>query len=97
MAQERPSSRYLRALAKDSLSRLLVRSEERGRKHTPVHGPQHADDETVNSVTLLDLRNEGRDTTFVVCGSSEVSEDEFLERVDIVLQVHQVHDCFESD
>lgn len=63
---------------------------------TPVHCPQHARDEPVNAVTLLDLRHERRDPALVVCRAAEMCKDELLERVNLVLQVHQIHDGFEA-
>lgn len=71
---------------------------ERGvsEKPTSVHGTQHADNESVDSVTLLDLRHEGRNSTLVVRRTAEMGKDELLERVNVVLEIHQVHDRFEA-
>lgn len=57
---------------------------------TGVHGPKHACDELVNTITLLYKGYERRDAAFVVVGASEMGEDEFLELVYLVLQCHQV-------
>jgi len=46
---------------------------------TSVHSPQHGSDEFVNSETLLDEWDKGRDFTFVIGRSSKTCKDEFLE------------------
>jgi len=62
-----------------------------------VHSSEHTGDEPVDSVAFLDERDEGRDSTFVVGGSSEVSEGELLEGVDLVLEGHEVGDGLVSE
>jgi hypothetical protein len=57
-----------------------------------VHGPQHAGDELVDAVALLDKRDEGGDAALVVPDVSEVGEDELLELLNLVLQGHEVGD-----
>jgi hypothetical protein len=57
-----------------------------------MHRPQHTRNESVDSVALLDERDEGGDSALVLSRSSEVSEDELLERVDLVLERHEVGD-----
>lgn len=57
-----------------------------------MHSSQHASDEPVDSVAFLDEWDEGRDSALVVGGSSEVSEGELLERVDLILKSHEVGD-----
>ena len=57
-----------------------------------MHSSKHTGDEPVDSVTLLNEWDERRDSTFVVGGSSEVSESELLERVDLILEGHEVGD-----
>lgn len=59
---------------------------------TSVHRAEHGGDEAVDTVRLLDLRHERRDAAFVIGRTSKVGKDEFLERVDLVLKVHEVRD-----
>ena len=58
-----------------------------------MHGSQHRSDELVNPETLLDEGYQCRDLAFVVGGTSETVEDEFLERLDLILERHEIHDC----
>lgn len=57
-----------------------------------MHCAQHASDELVNSVTLLDKRDKCRDATLVVSHIAEVREDQLLELFNLVLQNHKVAD-----
>jgi hypothetical protein len=57
---------------------------------TGVHGSEHASDELVNAVALLDQRHQRSDSTFVVRAAAEVREDELLEGINLILQGHQV-------
>lgn len=75
---------------------LLERFERVHVLGAPVHGAEHADDEAVDPVRLFHLRDERRDAALVVGRAAEVGKDELLERVDVVLQVHQVHDRLEA-
>lgn len=59
-----------------------------------MHGPEHARDKLVDTITLGDERYQSRDAALVVSDAPEVGEDELLELVDLVLQVHQVGDGF---
>lgn len=77
-------------------SKLDTKTDERALL-TAMHSSQHAGDESVNAITLLDLRNKRTDTTFVVCRAAKVSEDQFLKRVDLILQIHQVADGLVAD
>lgn len=75
---------------------LLERVEGVHRLCPAVHGAEHADDEAVDTVRLFHLRDERRDAALVVGRTAEVGKDELLERVDVVLEVHQVHDRLEA-
>lgn len=57
-----------------------------------MHGTEHARDEAVDAVGLLDERDEGGDAALVVGRAAEVGEDELLERVDLILERHEVRD-----
>lgn len=59
---------------------------------TSVHGPQHRGDKLVNPKTLLDERYQRGNLAFVIGGSSETVENEFLERFNLVLKRHEIHD-----
>ena len=74
-----------------------MQKSDNGLEPTRVHGPQHACDKLVYSITLLDQRNKGRDTTLVAADVPEMRKDEFLKLLNLVLQVHQVRDCLVSD
>ena len=65
-------------------------ASDQPKRRTSVHRTHHARDEAVDPVALLDLRHECRDPALVVGGSAEVGEDELLEGVDVVLEVHEV-------
>lgn len=62
-----------------------------------VHGAQHASQEFVNTIALLDKRHKTRDAAFVVRRTTEMRKDELLELLDLILQGHQVHDSFVAD
>jgi len=55
-----------------------------------MHSSQHASDELVDAVALLHEGNQCSDSAFIVGAASEVRKDELLERVDLILQRHQV-------
>ena len=59
-----------------------------------MHSPQHARNELVDPITLANEGYECGDSTFVVRANVEVGEDELLEGVDFVLELHKVGDCF---
>ena len=63
-------------------------------KRTPVHGPHHACNKSIDTPTLLDKRNQGRNAAFIVCGMPEVRKDHLLEGFDLVLQSHKIGYCF---
>lgn len=64
----------------------------RRHKRTGMHGSQHAGDELVDAIALLDQGHQGRDAAFVVEAVADVGKDQFLEGVDLVLQGHEVGD-----
>ena len=67
----------------------------RGRLHPPSDGrAEHRRYVTVNFVRFLDEWDERRETVFMVHRMPEVSKDELLERLNLVLQVHQIRDGF---
>ena len=57
-----------------------------------MHCTQHAGDEFVDTVALLDQGHKRSDPAFVVSNMSEVGEDQLLELLDLVLQRHEVRD-----
>jgi hypothetical protein len=57
-----------------------------------VHGAQHAGDELVNSITLLDQGHQTGDLALIVQPASKVSKNELLECLDLVLKIHKVGD-----
>ena len=59
-----------------------------------MHCTEHACDELVNSIALLDKWHQSSYSTLVVGATTEVREDQFLEGIDLVLKSHQVRDCF---
>jgi hypothetical protein len=59
---------------------------------TAVHSAQHARNEAVDTPALLHKRYERRDAALVVVRVLEVGKDHALERVHLVLEVHQVRD-----
>jgi len=50
-----------------------------------MHGAQHAGDELVDTIALLDQWNQGCYPALVVRAASEVREDELLEGVNLIL------------
>lgn len=72
---------------------VMSRTSVRPGWHTRVHRPEHAGDEFVDAMRLLNQRHQGRDATFVVRTRTEMGKDEFLERVDLILKGHEVGDC----
>lgn len=64
---------------------------------TSVHRPSHRCNETVDTVALFDERHQGGDTALIVTAIFEVSEDEFLKGVNLILQRHQVLDGLVAD
>jgi hypothetical protein len=57
-----------------------------------VHGAQHAGDELVDSVALLNQGYQTGDLALVVQPASKVSKNELLECLNLVLEVHEVGD-----
>ncbi len=57
---------------------------------TSVHGPEHACDELIDAITLMNEWDQCRDSAFVVCTASEMREYQFLKRVYLVLKRHEV-------
>jgi hypothetical protein len=55
-----------------------------------MHSTQHASDEFVDAITLLDQGNQRSNAAFVVCAAAEVRENKLLEGIDLILQSHQV-------
>lgn len=64
--------------------------KKRETRPTPVHGPQHAGDEPVDTPTLLHKGHERTYPAFVVYRLAEMGENHPLERVYLILQAHQV-------
>lgn len=58
---------------------------------TCVHCSQHAGNKLVDSITLLNQRHQGRYPTLIVCSILEMRENQFLKRVNLILEVHKVH------
>lgn len=61
---------------------------------TSVHGSHHTRDESVDTVTLLDQRDQCRYTAFIVVRASEMRKDELLERFNLILKSHQIANRF---
>lgn len=59
-------------------------------ERTGVHSTQHAGDELVDAITLLNQWRQGRYPALVVVAATKVRKDELLERVNLILQRHQV-------
>lgn len=59
-----------------------------------MHRSQHAGDELVDTKALFHQRHQGRDSAFVVRGSSKVGKDQLLKRLDLILQGHEIGDGF---
>lgn len=57
-----------------------------------MHSTQHASNEFVDAIAFLDQRDQRGYPALVVCAASEVGEDELLERIDLVLQRHEIGD-----
>ena len=57
-----------------------------------MHSTQHAGNEPVDSITFLDQGNKRGYPALVVNRMTEGREHELLERLDLVLQVHEVGD-----
>lgn len=55
-----------------------------------MHGAKHAGDELVDAVALLHQGHQGRDPALIVLTTPEMGKDEFLESLNLVLEVHQV-------
>ena len=59
-------------------------------ERTSVHGSQHAGCKLVDGIGFLNQRNQRSNATLIVGRRSKVGENELLELVNLVLQVHQV-------
>lgn len=57
-----------------------------------MHGSEHAGDELVDTVALLNERYKGGDSALIVPHVAEVRENQLLELLDLVLQHHEVAD-----
>ena len=57
-------------------------------ERTCVHGPQHARNKFVDTITLLDKRHQRRNSTLIICAASEMGEDELLKSINLVLKIH---------
>lgn len=57
-----------------------------------MHGPHHTGDKSINSIALLNQRDQSRYLTLIVITPSKMSKDQFLETIDLVLQRHQITD-----
>jgi hypothetical protein len=55
-----------------------------------VHCAQHAGNELVDTIALLNQGHQRRNPAFIVRAASEVRENELLEGIDLILQRHQV-------
>lgn len=64
---------------------------------TLMHGSHHAGNEFIDTVTLLDQRHKSSNTAFVVGMVTEASKHHLLESVNVILQSHQIVDCFETE
>lgn len=58
--------------------------------HTCMHRPEHARDELVDAVTLLDQRHQGGDAALVIGTAPEMRENELLESIYLILKSHQI-------
>jgi hypothetical protein len=57
-----------------------------------MHGSQHTCDESIYAIAFFNLWYESTYTTFIVGRAAKVSKDQFLEGIDLILQVHQIVD-----
>lgn len=57
-----------------------------------MHGAQHAGNEFVNSITFGDQGHQCGDPALIVGAAAEMGEDQFLESVDLILQIHEIGD-----
>lgn len=55
-----------------------------------MHRSKHGSDESVDTITLLDEWYERRNPALVVRYAAEMHEDQTLEGVDAVLEIHQI-------
>ena len=55
-----------------------------------MHCSQHASNELVDSIALLDQGHQCRDTAFIVSAGLEMREDQLLESINLVLQGHEI-------
>ena len=61
-----------------------------------MHGSQHASNEFIDPITFLYQGNQCRNSTLVVGTIPKMSEDELLEGINLILECHQISDCFVS-
>lgn len=57
-----------------------------------MHGSQHASNELVDAVTLLDKGHQCRDTALIVGTGLEMREDQLLKSINLILQSHEIGD-----
>ncbi len=55
-----------------------------------MHSTQHASDEFIDAITLLDQRHQSRDPALVIANIPEVRENQLLELFNLVLESHKV-------
>ena len=59
-----------------------------------MHSPEHAGNKAVDAVAFVDERYQRGDFAFIICAVAEMREDQLLKGVDLVLELHEVRDCF---
>lgn len=62
-----------------------------------MHSAQHARDELVNPIAFLHEWDQRRDPALIVGSRLEVREDQLLERIDLILQAHEIGDRLITD
>ena len=85
-AQEHRHRRFLR--------HIKYQSQNIIKTHTSVHSSQHARDKTIDTPAFLDKGDESGDATLIISRIPEMCEYHALEGVDLVLQSHEVGNCF---
>lgn len=55
-----------------------------------MHSPQHTSNKFVNTITLLHKRHQRRNPTLIIRPGQEMRKYQLLERIDLVLQVHEI-------
>ena len=87
-----PASQWLQRIFSDGYGGLDIGTTTSLRSPTCMHRPQHARDELVYSIALLNEGNQCGDTAFIVSSASEMRKYQLLEAVNLILQCHQVRD-----